>query len=87
MLKDLSSLSYWSTKAPIESEERRENNGKKKREKIVEVSREPAPTIVPAKESDSEERGGIEAYSEQPVLSPTADEAALTQIKVEKMGK
>ena len=31
--------------------------------------------------------GGFEAYSEQPLLSPTADKAAPTQIRVEKKGK
>ena len=43
---------------------------------------------MPIEESGSEEeREGFEAYSEQQVIAPTADEVAPTQIRVEKKGK
>ena len=35
----------------------------------------------------SEERWGFEAYSEQPVLSPSAEEVASTPARFEHMGK
>ena len=49
----------------------------------MEMPREPVPTTEPAVESDNEEMGAYEAYSEQLVLSPTAEEAALAQLKKE----
>ena len=70
--------------APVESKERKEKSRKRKRAKKIEVPREPAPTTVPTEESDNEERGGFEAYSEQLVLSPTIDEAAPAQSRAEK---
>ena len=54
--------------------EREERTSKKKRAD-TKVPKELALTTVAEEESSSEERGGFEAYSEQPVLSPTIDQA------------
>ena len=38
-------------------------------------------------EANNEEREGFEAYSEQPVLSPTVDQGTPTQTRAEEKGK
>ena len=42
---------------------------------------------MPEEESSSEKRGGFEAYSKQPVLFPTIDEATLAPTKAIERGK
>ena len=64
-----------------------EENRNRKKAKIVNVPREIVPTTKLVVESNSEERGGYEAYSEQPMLSLTVEEAAPTQLRVEERGK
>ena len=58
------------TTSPVEGE-RREKGKKRKIAEVVEVPRELVPTTEHEEEIHSEERGGFEAHSEQPVLSPT----------------
>ena len=49
--------------------------------------REPVPTIDHEEESDSQEMGGFEAHSKQPVLSPTTKETTSSPLKTENKGK
>ena len=75
-------------KAPVESEkgERKENTRKRKRVN-TEVPKEPTFTAVAEEEASREERGGFEAYSKQPMLSSTADQATPAPTRVEERGK
>ena len=61
---------------------------KRKRVEAAEVPREPVPKTEHEEDIHSEERGGFNASSEQPVLSPTKDDTiAPTSIRVENRGK
>ena len=73
------------TKGLVEGEEeQRRHSRKRKRAETVERFREQVPTVVVEEESGSEEREGYEAYSKQPVLSPTTDEATPAQARAEE---
>ena len=63
--------------------------GKKKRTE-TEEPKDQAPIVVSEEEPATKRRGGgggYEAYSEQPVLTPTADQGTPTQTRAEEIGK
>ena len=60
---------------------------RRKMKTIKELPREPVPIIEVGEESDGEERGGFEAHSEQPVLSPTIGQETPAPSKTENRGK
>ena len=65
----------------------RERERRRKRKRIVEQSREPTPTTMHENESNCEEMRGFEAYSKQPVLSPTTEVATSAPTRAEYKGK
>ena len=72
-------------KTPAEGEEVERIKKRKTMEK--EQSRETVPTVEAEEEFENEERGGIKDYTEQPVLSPTIEEAAPAPVRAEERGK
>ena len=58
------------TKGLVENEE---GARRRKRKITIENPREPILTVEANDENENKERGGYEAYSEQPMLSPLAD--------------
>ena len=72
----------------MESEEgeRREKTKKRKRAEREEP-KDKAPAAVSEEGASSEKRGGYEAYSKHPVLSPTTDQGAPAKTRVEERGK
>ena len=72
-------------KTPVEGKEVKRIRKRKMVEK--ELPRETVPIVEAKEEFENEERRGFEDYTEQPVLSPTTEKAALAPVKAEERGK